>query len=225
MHIVLTGANRGIGLELARQYLARGDAVTAGVRSPADARELASLGGERLRVLACDVAHEPSVRAFAEQVAGPVDVLINNAGLRVRPDELDDDLEGALRMFAVNALGALRVTRALLSLLRAAPRARVANLSSGLGSIADNTSGGAYGYRMSKAALNMASRSLAQDLAAFGVCVVALSPGWVQTDMGGAGATLPVEDSVRGMLEVIDRMGPKDSGQFLDHRAGKTWPW
>jgi NAD(P)-dependent dehydrogenase (short-subunit alcohol dehydrogenase family) len=226
MHIVITGANRGLGLELTRQYLVRGDSVHAGVRAPEAAGALAALAdasGSRLRIGACDVAREESVRAFAAQVSGPLDVLVNNAGVRSRPDELDE-LDAAAQMLEVNALGALRVTRALLPLLRRAPHAKVANVSSGLGSIADNTSGGAYGYRMSKAALNMATRSLAQDLAADGIVAVALSPGWVQTDMGGASAPTPVAESAAGLLQVIDRLTLQESGGFLDFR-GERLAW
>ncbi|WP_257448327.1 SDR family oxidoreductase [Archangium lipolyticum] len=226
MKIVITGANRGIGLELVRQYLARGDSVHAGVRTPESAGELAALvepSGGRLRISACDVALETSVRAFADSVNGPVDLLINNAGMRNRPDDLDQ-LEDAARTFEVNALGPLRVTRALLPMLRRARGAKIANISSGLGSIHDNTTGGAYGYRMSKAALNMASRSLAQDLRGEGIVTVVLSPGWVQTDMGGTDAPTPVAESVAGLLSLIDRLTPEDSGSFFGFR-GERIAW
>jgi len=229
MQVVITGANRGLGLELARQTLARGDCVLAGVREPARAAELAALrgpSGGRLRIAPCDVASDESVRAFAAALTEPVDLLINNAGVRSLPDSLEAlDLEAAARTFQVNALGALRVTRALLPQLRRAGAAKIANIGSNLGSIADNTGGGSYGYRMAKAALNMATRSLAQDLRAEGIIVVVLSPGWVQTDMGGPEAPLPVGQSVTDLLGVIDRLTlVNDSGEFLDHR-GERVPW
>lgn len=228
MKIVITGANRGIGLELVRQYLARGDSVHAGVRTPERSGELAALvepSGGRLRIHACDVAHETSVRSFAVGVTEPVDVLINNAGVRSRPDELEGlDLEDAARTFQVNALGMLRVTHALLPMLRHSRGAKIANISSGLSSIQDNTSGGAYGYRMSKAALNMASRSLAHDLKEQGIVTVVLSPGWVQTDMGGADAPTPVNESVAGLIGVIDRLTAQDNGGFLNFR-GERIAW
>ncbi|MBF5045002.1 SDR family oxidoreductase [Aggregicoccus sp. 17bor-14] len=229
MNLVITGANRGIGLELVRQALARGDRIHAGVREPARAEALTALaeGAQgRLRVGALDVASDASVRAFAAQVQGPVHVLVNNAGLRVRPDALEPlDLDGALQAFQVNALGALRVTGALLPRLReAGSGARVVNLSSSLGSIAGNDSGGAYGYRMSKAALNMATRSLAGDLRPEGLLAVALSPGWVRTDMGGGEAPVGVEESAAGLLAVIDGLCPEQSGRFLDFR-GQPLGW
>jgi len=223
MRIVITGANRGIGLELVRQYLARGDSVHAGVRVPERSGELAALvapSGGRLRIHACDVALETSVRTFAAEVTEPVELLINNAGVRSRPDALAGlDLEDAARTFQVNALGMLRVTRALLPMLRRSRGAKIANLSSGLSSIHDNTSGGAYGYRMSKVALNMASRSLAQDLREEGIVTVAISPGWVQTDMGGADAPTPVTESAAGLIGVIDRLTLQDSGGFFSFRG------
>jgi len=228
MKIVITGANRGIGLELARQYLSRGDSVHAGVRAPAEAVELSALAGSsngRLRITACDVTHEPSVASFAAAVAEPVDLLINNAGMRTRPDSLEKlDLDNAARMLQVNALGALRMTGALLPLLRRSSGAKIVNLSSSLGSIGNNTSGGAYGYRMSKAALNMASRSLAADLRDDGLVAVTISPGWVQTDMGGSDAPTPVAESAAGLLRVIDGLTLQDSGGFFDYR-GERLSW
>ncbi len=228
MHIVITGANRGIGLELAGQYLARGDTVHAGVREPGRAVQLTGLAlrsDGRLLIDACDVASDASVRAFVAAVTGSVDVLINNAGARSEADELATlDLEAADRIFQVNALGALRVTRGLLPLLRRANHPKIANISSNMGSIDENNTGGSYGYRMSKAALNMATRSLAQDLRPEGIVAVALSPGWVQTDMGGPEAPTPVAESAAGLIAVIDRLTPADGGGFLDFRSRRI-PW
>ncbi|RKH44873.1 SDR family oxidoreductase [Corallococcus sicarius] len=228
MNLVITGANRGIGLELTRQSLAQGDTVHAGTRDPAQAQELTALVGDsggRLHVHALDVTSDESVRAFAAALTGPVELLINNAGLRTRRDDLEDlSLEDALQMLQVNALGTLRVTRAVLPRLREARGAKIASLSSGLGSIADNTSGGGYGYRMSKAALNMATRSLAQDLRGEGIISVAISPGWVQTDMGGASAPTPVSESAVGLLAVIGRLSLQDSGSYFDFR-GERIAW
>lgn len=228
MRVVVTGANRGLGLEMARQYLARGDTVHAGARDPARAADLAALGAAapgRLHVHACDVADTASVAAFAAAVSSPVDLLVNNAGVRIPPDDLATfDPADAARVLDVNALGALRVTIALLPLLRRASGARVVNVGSDLGSIEGNRSGGGYGYRMSKAALVMATRSLAHDLREAGIVAVVVSPGWVRTDMGGPQAPTSVEASVRGMLAVTDRLTPKDSGAFLDVR-GQRIPW
>lgn len=228
MKIVITGANRGLGLELVRQYLARGDSVHAGVRTPERATELAALGGPaggRLRIHACDTVLEESVRAFAAAVDGPIELLINNAGVRSRPDSLEAlDLDAAARMFQVNALGTLRVTHALLPRLRGVPGAKIVNLTTALASLHDNTTGSAYGYRMSKAAVNMATRSLASDLREEGLVAVALSPGWVQTDMGGSSAPTTVEASVAGMIGVIDRLTPQDSGGYFGFQ-GERIAW
>jgi NAD(P)-dependent dehydrogenase (short-subunit alcohol dehydrogenase family) len=230
MRVVVTGANRGIGLEFVRQLLARGEEVVAGARRPAEAAELQRLqagSGGRLAVHALDVTSDASVAAFAQAVgAGPVDLLLNNAGVLDGYGGLEESEPAAvLRTLDVNAVGPLRVTRALLpALRRRGEGAKVVHVTSGMGSIADNTSGGAYGYRMSKAALNMAARSMAADLEGEGLLAAVINPGWVKTDMGGEGASLTAEESVRRMLAVIDGMGPEQSGAFLDYKGG-TWPW
>jgi NAD(P)-dependent dehydrogenase (short-subunit alcohol dehydrogenase family) len=227
MNILVTGASRGIGLEFVSQYLDRGDTVLAAARNP-EAEPLAALSRRhagRLRCLLLDVTRDDHAQALAAAVPGPLDILINNAGVMERPTALADvDLEKAAEVYAVNALGPLRVTRALLPALRRGQGKRVLHLSSGLGSISDNTSGGFYGYRMAKAALNMASRCLAHELRPLGILSAALSPGWVQTDMGGSGAALRVEDSVAALIRVIDKLTLSDSGGFF-HYDGSTFPW
>jgi len=226
MRYVITGANRGIGLEFVRQLLARGDAVEAAVREPARAEALhalASMG--TLKVHACDVGSDRSVASFGREVAGPIDVLVNVAGVMGRSQAFADlDLEDAARTFQVNALGPLRVTRALLPRLLEGGTRKVAHITSGMGSIGGNDSGGAYGYRMSKAALNMGSRSLALDLRGEGLISTVFNPGWVQTDMGGRGATISAEESVRKLLGLIDALTPEQSGHFLDYKGGEL-PW
>lgn len=231
MRFIVTGANRGIGLELVRQITARGDTAVAAVRDPSAARELhsiaASIGREgALRIEPCDVASDESVGAFAASINdSPVDVLINNAGVMGKLTSLDAiDIDDALRTISVNAGGALRVTRALLPLIRRGGGRKLVHITSGMGSIGDNTSGGAYGYRMSKAALNMASRSMAIDLRSERIISVVMNPGWVQTDMGGHGAPTPVADSARGILAIVDRLTIDDSGKFFDFR-GHTIEW
>lgn len=229
MRIVITGANRGIGLELTRRYLERGDHVEAAVRRPDAAAELAALAGAaggRLRIHACDVTDTASVRAFADALGDvAVDVLINNAGVMGKMKALADlDFAEMTRTFDTNALGPLRVAGALLPHLRRSKTRKIVNITSGMGSISDNTSGGAYGYRMSKAALNMGCRSMANDLRGEGFTAVVVNPGWVKTDMGGSHAPTPVEESARLMMELIDRIGPEETGTFLDYR-GHTWAW
>ncbi len=229
MRIVITGANRGIGLEFVQQFLSRGDTVEATARDPQHATELKALqataGAERLRIHRLDVADDASVKGFVDALEpGPVDLLVNNAGLGAWSGLDDLDFEEAKRLFDVNALGPLRMTRALLPRLRQGQRKQVVHLTSQMGSIADNGSGGSYAYRMSKAALNMASKSLAIDLAPDRIISVVVHPGWVQTEMGGEGAVTAPSQAVAAMIQVIDRLGPADSGKFL-HAKGSELPW
>lgn len=217
---LVTGANRGIGLELVRQLKARGDDVIACARSTSD--ELAALG---VRVETLDVRDANSVRALASAVKGPLDLVFNVAGVYGGPKQsvgqMAEDLElrDVLDTFDVNAAGPLRVAVALRANLRAG--SKLVHVTSGMGSISDNTSGGYYAYRMSKAALNMASRSLAVDLKSDGIISVVINPGWVQTDMGGRGAPTPVDDSVRGILREVDRATLADSGEFLNWKGNR----
>ena len=229
MRVVVTGANRGIGLELVKQLIARGDDVEAAVRRPEAAQALHKIttGRATLRVHACDVADGDSVQELARSLGElPVDALINNAGVwggeHQRVHDLDFD--EAMRTYATNALGPLRVTLALLPHLRRGTGKRVLHLTSGMASIADNTSGGSYGYRMAKAALNMAARNLAIDLRGEKIASAVINPGWVQTDMGGSRAPTPVHDSARGIIAQLDALTLERSGEFLDWKGG-TYPW
>lgn len=220
MRWVITGANRGIGLELVRQVAARGHEVDATARDPGKATELAALAKAsdgRVRVHACDVASDASVSVFAKTLSeGPIDVLVNNAGVTGKRAGIAElDFAGMLDTYNVNALGPLRVTAALLERIKASSTKRVVHVTSGMGSITENTMGGAYGYRMSKAALNMANKSLSVDVRADGVTCVVINPGWVKTDMGGPSASITPEQSVRGMLEVLDALGIDRTGAFL----------
>ncbi len=228
MIVVVTGASRGIGLELVRQFLARGDRVFAAVRQPTLADRLMDLGNAHpraLTVLSCDVTSDPSVQEMARSVTEPVDALVNNAGItgkRATFAELDfDDL---VKTFQTNALGALRVSRALLPQLRQGSGKKILNISTGMGSMADNGSGGSWGYRLSKAALNMATKNLGLELADDGIRCVAVNPGWVKTDMGGSAATLDVDDSASQLIGVLDGMTLEMSGGFFNH-DGTPYPW
>ncbi|HZJ53412.1 MAG TPA: SDR family oxidoreductase [Myxococcaceae bacterium] len=226
MRFVVTGANRGIGLEFVKQLTARGEEVDATARDPGAASELQALAspGIRFRIHPLDVADDASVAAFAEQLpAGPIDVLINNAGVSgVKGGEPIDPAD-ILRVFNVNAVGTLRVVRTLLPRLREGKGKKIVNLTSVLGSIADAT-GGRFAYRMSKTALNMATRILAEDLRGEGFRTVALHPGWVQTRMGGSAAPVPPEQSIRGMLGIIDGLTAEQSGRTFDFQ-GREIPW
>ena len=228
MRVIVTGANRGIGLELTRQLSRRGDEVEAGVRDPKRAGELAGL--PRVRVHELDVSAAASVKAFAAAAGtAPIDMVFNVAGVIAKASGLgqlaeDLALEEAARTFDINALGALRVAIALLPAVRKGTAKKLVHLTSGMGSIDDNKSGGAYAYRMSKAALNMMSRSLAVDLRGEGIVSVVINPGWVKTDMGGSSAPTPVEESVAGILREVDRATLADSGEFLNWK-GDRYPW
>ncbi|HYV41998.1 MAG TPA: SDR family oxidoreductase [Thermoanaerobaculia bacterium] len=220
---LVTGANRGIGLAFARHLSERGDKVIATARHPEKARDLAKLS---LRLEQLDVADEKSIASLARRIEGePLDVLINNAGIgdagpafaRLSMKELD-------QAFRVNATGPVAITQALLLNLRAGLRRTVVNLSSGLGSISENDSGGWIAYRASKAALNQLTRTMAGELRKEGFICIAICPGWVKTDMGGHGASVSPDDSVAAMLKVVDRLKPSDTGRFLDRR-GKQLPW
>ena len=223
MTVLVTGANRGIGLELARQLTEQGHKVIGTARKPAEAKELKALGA---RVLQLDVIDPESVSAFAATLGEqPIDLLINNAGTGGQtPGSFQDtDFERVKLTFDVNSIGPMRVTQALLPNVLASENKTIVHISSIMGSIANNR-GGYYGYRASKAALNMLNSSLALELAEQGVTSVVLHPGWVQTRMGGAGADISVDVSVAGMLAVIAGLKPEQTGGFYDYQ-GNELPW
>jgi len=230
--VLVTGASRGIGLEYARQWLAADARVFALARDPEGSdglMELASGHPDRLVPVRCDVAEDDSVAAARRRVGEETDgleIVINNAAIMGSHDDLESlTLDGVRRAFEVNALGPLRVTRAFLDLLRAGERPRrIVNMTSLMGSIDDNRSGDAYAYRLSKAALNMATRSMAVDLADDGIVAVVLHPGWVRTDMGGENARLPVEEAVASLVRTIESLDRDRSGGFYD-RDGEPLPW
>ena len=227
--VFITGASRGIGLELTHQYLMGGDQVFAAARNP-DAQGLAALKKEypdSLTLIALDVTDPASIeKAAAALGAQPIHLLINNAGIfkskRTELETLDESTW--LEEFRVNSISPLMVTRAFKANLVAAGSGVVGMMSSKMGSMGDNTSGGDYSYRSSKAALNAVSVSMAKDLAQDGVTVVALHPGWVQTDMGGPNALIDVVTSATGLKAVLDRTGPGESGRFFDY-SGAALPW
>ncbi len=225
---LITGANRGIGFELARQLSARGDRVLATTRQPQLAEALQKLASDQplVRVLACDVTDEKSIGSVARELADSVvDVLINNAGVFLTHGSLADfSAEEALLTLQINSIGPVLVTRAMLPALRRARGAKILNLTSILGSIAQTDHGGDHAYRMSKAALAMATRCLAADLREDDIAVVAAHPGWVKTDMGGESAPIALDESVLGLIGLIDRVSSKESGGVFDYR-GRTIPF
>lgn len=225
---VLSGANRGIGLELTRQLLAEGHFVYAGVRDPEKARDLASLCERhpgKLEIHPLDIGSDASVTSFAARIGtDTIDTLINNAGVYLDSDYDSTDVpaEQVVRSLDINAVGPLRLTQALLEKLMKAKVPRVANITSLMGSIGDNQGGSSVGYRMSKAALNMFTKTLALDEPK--VITLSLHPGWVKTDMGGANAPVEKPASASGLLKVI-RSAKKDSSGHFYNYDGRELPW
>ncbi|MDG2376909.1 MAG: SDR family oxidoreductase [Woeseiaceae bacterium] len=217
--ILITGANRGIGLELVRQYQTRGDDVVGVCRSTNT-----HLDASGARVIdGVDVSTEAGISRLSEALRyTPIDVLINNAGI-LRPDTLNAvDAENMLEHFRVNTLGPLLVTQALVGNLREG--SKVGIVTSRVGSIEDNSSGNHYGYRTSKTAVNMVGTNLHHDLSPQGIAVLLLHPGHVQTDMtGGTGATTPVE-AAAGLIARLDELSLETSGGFK-HAEGYDLPW
>ncbi len=227
MTVVITGGSRGIGLELAKQATQKGMRVIAGVRTPSKAGALREAVGSRGEVLELDVTSDASVHAFADQLRTrlkSIDILINNAGIYLDAATGLENIESSmiLKTLDANSVGPIRVTQALLPFLRAASSPKVATISSLMGSLTDNKGGGAYAYRMSKAAVNMFVRSLAVDERE--ITALALHPGWVKTEMGGAGAPLAPAKSAEGLWTVIESCTLSDSGKFFNH-AGRELPW
>ena len=228
--VLVTGASRGLGLEFARQYAADGWKVYAACRAPADAAALQKLeagSGGHVEVIALDVTDGASVRSAAAELAGiPIDLLVNNAGIGSPRQQKLGSLDYAAwqRVLDTNTLGPMRVTEAFLANVEKGQQKKIVTITSGMGSIEDNGSGGSYAYRSSKAAVNMVVKSLSIDLAARGITCIVMNPGWVRTDMGGAGGQLSPEQSISAMRKVIAGLKPADSGKFFNHN-GKQYPW
>jgi len=224
--VLITGANRGLGLQFAKQYADDGWRVHAACRNPDAAEALNAAASDRLTMHRLDVCDGDQVAALAAALADqPIDVLLNNAGVigdRGAFGATDYTVwEATLR---TNTLAPMRVAEAFADHVAASGRKQMVFVSSRLGSIGDNDEGGSYVYRSSKAALNAVIKSLSNDLAGRGVTAVAFHPGWVSTDMGGASAPIGPAESVGGMRRVIERLTPADNGRFLDY-DGSEIPW
>ena len=215
--VLITGANRGLGLGLARVYLEDGWQVIAALRQSSP--ELEALQNGRLEIHRLDLCNDTELEALAEAFGErPLDVLINNAGRMARPGHQGlGHFDRVLwhELFDLNLFTPMRLAELFTGRLEQSERGRIVTISSALGSIAENDDGGLYAYRASKAGVNALMKSLAVDLSGRGVIALALSPGWVRTDMGGPRADLDVETSVRGMKKVIDDLRPEDSGKFM----------
>jgi NAD(P)-dependent dehydrogenase (short-subunit alcohol dehydrogenase family) len=227
---LITGANRGLGLEFARQYLADGWRVYATCRDPSSASELRGLAdasGGKLRILPLDVTKLASVTAAAEELEGQaIDLLLNNAGVGgARGQSIGNiDYDTWAKVLDVNTMGPMRVAEAFVDHVARSERKLIVTLTSGMGSIDDNTSGGAFAYRSSKAAVNMVMRSLAIDLASRGITCIVVNPGWVRTDMGGPNAPLTPSESIARLRRLIENLAPTHSGKFFNH-DGREYTW
>lgn len=224
--VLITGANRGLGLEFTRQYAADGWRVFAACRDPAGARDLAAVEGD-VSAETLDVDDGPQVAALANKLSGqPIDVLINNAGIYgpkdVTRDTVDYDAWG--QVFRTNTMSPLAVSAAFAANVAQGGQKKIITLSSIMGSIAENDSSGDFIYRSSKAAVNAVMKSLAGDLKSEGITVAVLHPGWVRTDMGGPDAAIEAPESVTGMRAVIAGLKESDSGRFLNYDGTKI-PW
>jgi NAD(P)-dependent dehydrogenase (short-subunit alcohol dehydrogenase family) len=228
--VLITGANRGLGLEWTRQYAEAGWRVYASCRRPAEAEDLNALGrrNPRLSVHRLDVTDSEQLRTLQLDLEeARIDVLLNNAGVYL--DKFTGDLGGIdyevwLRSFAVNTLGAVRVSEALAGQVAASEKKRVVAISSHMGSIAEIAVPGNYAYRSSKAALNAAMKGLSHALAQHGIGVLLLHPGWVRTRMGGPDAPLTPAQSVHGMRALVENFRPEMSGRFFRY-DGTEIPW
>ncbi len=238
--VLITGASRGLGLELARQCLALGDKVFAGARSPEQSEGLFDLGqahGASLTLVKLDITEPRSIDAAMGQIAAAsmgLDLLINNAGINAMSRDMGDparyirlgalEAEALTEVFRVNAVGPLIVTQSARALLKMGATPKVINITSWQGSLLQNSRGGNYAYAASKTALNMISRTLAFDLAEDDIIVAAINPGWVRTDMGGPNAPLTPQQAIEGILRVVDGLKAEDSGCFLQW-DGTAHPW
>ena len=227
---LITGANRGLGLEFARQYLANGWRVYGACRNPSSASELSRLADtcdHKIQVIGLDVTDLASVKSAAARLDGQaIDLLLNNAGVGGPRGQTIGNIDYVAweKVLDVNTMGPMRISEAFVDHVARSKRKLIVTLTSGMGSIADNTSGGSIAYRSSKAAVNMVTRSLATDLAPLGITCVVVNPGWVLTDMGGPHATMTPAESVKRLRDLIETLGPAQSGKFFNH-DGREFPW
>lgn len=227
--ILVTGANRGLGLEFVRQYAAEGWTIHACCRDPDGAGDLNNIAAANAGVTVhkLDVADFDAIDRLDKTLNGePIDVLLNNAGVGGgdRQGFMNDDFEAWSRTFRINTMAPLRMTEAFVGNVASSERKVVVIVSTIMASMTGDMSGGLHLYRTSKAAVNMVMRLLSVDLEARGITTFSLHPGWVRTDMGGAGATLSPEESIAGIRRVIAAAGPETNGRFMTW-DGKELPW
>ncbi len=228
--VLITGANRGIGLGHARAFAARGVRVYATARTPAEAADIQALARDNPQVTlhAYDARDAGAAAKLKHELDGaPLDLLFANAGV-IGNDASQSfgsvDADNVIETIRINALAPLKLAEIFADNVARSERKLMAFQSSLMGSVADNGSGGYYAYRLSKSALNMVARGVAKDLGSRGVISLALHPGWVQTRMGGGGAKVSVEDCVKGQQRIFDSATSKESGRFFNY-DGKELPW
>ena len=227
--VLITGTNRGLGLEFVKHFLGRSDTVIATCRDSSSATELQALAAnnENLSLKNLDVSDEQSMAAFATELKDtPIDVFINNAGVYGPRDANFGNVGSSEweQVIRVNAIAPMLLTQLIIGSLRQGTDKKLVYVTSKMGSIDDNKGGGSYIYRSSKTALNSVVKSLSVDLACEGFSVAVVHPGWVRTDMGGPNGLIDVQTSVSGMLAVIDGLSPDNAGDFFNY-DGSLIPW
>lgn len=225
--VLITGANRGLGLEFTKQYLADGWNVLACCRHPQSAMQMQALARDNpnLKIASLDVADFAQIDALALQLKDmPIDLLINNAGVYPASSFGDVDYDDWLEGFKINSMAPLKMAEAFVQQITRSQLKKIATITSKMGSIDDNTSGASYSYRSSKCAVNMVMKSLSIDLKPYGISTITLHPGWVQTDMGGPNGLINVQTSVTGLRKQIADLNLGSTGKFVAY-DGKAINW
>ena len=225
--VLITGSNRGIGLEYVRQYAQEGWQVIACCRHLAQAEALQSLAKQysQIKLFELDVADFDQIDSLANKISSqPLQLVINNAGVYPPSGFKSTDYEAWMQAFKINTMSSLKLAEAFVPHMVRAGHAKFVAMTSKMGSIADNTSGSEYSYRSTKTALNMVIKSLSHDMERYGVVVAALHPGWVRTDMGGPNGLIDATTSVSGLRHVISQLDMDQSGKFFAY-DGKEIPW
>ena len=227
--ILVTGTSRGIGLEFVKQFNKLGWNILACCRNPDQASELQALASanDNISLHPLDVSDEQSIQQLSQQLGdSPVDILLNNAGVYASGSNQLGQIDKStwLKAIETNTIGPLLMAQSFLENLENGKLKKIATVSSKVGSIDDNRSGGGYAYRSSKSAVNQVMKSLSIDLADRGIKVITLHPGWVKTDMGGPNALIDTQESVSGMIEVLKDFSDQQSGSFLNY-DGSVIPW
>ncbi|MBS0288183.1 MAG: SDR family oxidoreductase [Proteobacteria bacterium] len=225
--ILITGANRGIGLEFTKQYAKAGWQIFACCKDMSTAQDLKALAQahKNISLYTVDITMPESIQALSAAIDSPIDILLNNAGY-LENDSLETVTpQSMMKTFQINTVGALNMMQALIGHVAKSEKKLIASLSSSMGSISENTSGGYYSYRASKAALNMVMKSAAIDLASQHIKVLLLHPGWVKTRMGGDAASLSAQDSVAGMFKVMQSYNPKPGQVEYIRYNGEKLSW